>query len=95
MAMVAVLDVDDLGMWVAIKCDGWQCYRHVSGRPVAGREWSAGELLDAVMGWAMEDGWQLVGRALCPQHKLVGAMDGRVGEGYQWTRVKGPGSERR
>lgn len=94
-AVSVVIDVDDLGVWVAIECDFRGCYRHVSGRPVADADWSAGQLLDAVVGWAMDDGWRLTGRPWCPDHALLGRTDGRVGEGYQWVRVQPRGGTRR
>jgi hypothetical protein len=82
-----VVDRDAAGIWASVECEAAGCEAHVSIRPAA-EDWSWGELLDTVLGWAQDDGWALAGSTLCPQHGYsLPQTGGTVGAGYDWASV--------
>jgi hypothetical protein len=79
---------DASGLWASVGCDKRGCYRHVAARPAGHRRVPAYDLICQVFDWAAEDGWELDGRAWCPEHARRRQRLGRVGEGYDWLRVR-------
>ena len=85
--MALTVGRDRFGDWATMTCDRRGCECHVSLRPAA--EGQTGyDLVCAVFDMAQDDGWRLIGRAYCPEHRLERRWGRpRVSDGYPWARL--------